>query len=584
MNISKDEFLLLRNLVEFNIHNQRSFADNTNFSLGKVNKLIKQLLEKQIICKINKRYVLSCLGKNYFKEFKVNNAIILAAGLSSRFVPISYDKPKALLVVDGLPLIEHIILKLKEKDINNIYIVIGYKSELFFYLKDKYGVNLIFNPEFNIKNTHASINVVKEHLANTYIVCGDNYFKENLFHQYEYESFYGSIFLKEKSFERGFILDKNDYVIDTNKPTLNQWVMWGHAYFDKNFSKEFVKLLNQYYGNPAIDNYYWETIYIENLDKLKMKAQKYSNDVIYEFDSINDLIAYDKNAFKTNNNFSLSLMCKVFNCPIESFSNFEQIKSGLSNRNFTFYCNDQKYVFRIPGANAGSYVDRKAEKKINSLANKVGVDESVIYFDEEGYKISKFIETTDLFDFNNEDHCKKLSAAIKKLHSVKSGYRFDFFENAEYLLKQIKNINSDIYFEASMLSRIAAKFNEELKNDKWATALCHNDLYEPNILISGDKLSLIDWEFSGDNDIGFDVSKLIAYKVLNKENIQKYLSLYFERNATDKEIRHIMLCAVINYYYWIIWTFYMMALGNNYQSYLNKWLEEFNKYVKFLEK
>mgnify|MGYP003313302962 CR=1 FL=1 len=583
MNINETEFVILRTIAEEKVSSQRSFCDFVSFSLGKINQILRNLDDKKLISKNENGYVLSDLGKKFILKYKVDNAIILAAGLSSRFVPISYDKPKALLIVDDLPLIEHIILKLKEKGINNIYIVTGYKSEMFFYLKDKYGVTLVFNPEFNIKNTHASINVVKEHLQNSYIVCGDNYFVKNVFHQYEYGAFYGSIFIKEKTFERGFILDKNDYVVETNKPTLNQWVMWGHAYFDKNFSNTFIDILNHYYGNPAIDNYYWETIYIENLDKLKMKAHKYANNVIYEFDSINDLLVYDKNAFKTNNNFCLSLMVKVFNCPIDSFSSFEQIKGGLSNRNFSFCCGNQKYVFRMPGANAGSYVDRKVEKEINLLANKIGVDTTVVYADDNGYKISKFVDTSETFDFNNVEHCHQLSKLLKKLHSVSCGYKFDFYKNAEFLLKQIKNINSDIYSEAVYYSKIANKFNNELLIDKWDVALCHNDLYEPNILISKNDMTLIDWEFAGDNDIGFDISKLIAYKKLNSDTFDKYLALYFNRKPKDTEIRHILVCAVVNYYYWIIWTFYMISLGNNYQAYLDKWLQEFNKYIEYLE-
>ena len=33
--------------------------------------------------------------------YKVENAVIMAAGLSSRFAPLSYEKPKALITVRG---------------------------------------------------------------------------------------------------------------------------------------------------------------------------------------------------------------------------------------------------------------------------------------------------------------------------------------------------------------------------------------------------------------------------------------------------------------------------------------------------
>ncbi len=38
--------------------------------------------------------------------YQVDNAIIMAAGLSSRFAPISYEKPKALIKIKGEILLE----------------------------------------------------------------------------------------------------------------------------------------------------------------------------------------------------------------------------------------------------------------------------------------------------------------------------------------------------------------------------------------------------------------------------------------------------------------------------------------------
>ena len=62
------------------------------------------------------------------------NAIILAAGKSSRFAPFTYEKPKGLFCVKGQILIERQIEQLIEAGIDEIYIVVGYMKEKFFYL------------------------------------------------------------------------------------------------------------------------------------------------------------------------------------------------------------------------------------------------------------------------------------------------------------------------------------------------------------------------------------------------------------------------------------------------------------------
>ena len=71
---------------------------------------------------------------------KINNAVVLAAGFSSRFVPICFDKPKGLLNVKGETLIERQIRHLKEVGIQDIYVVTGAYKEQFDFLRKKHDV------------------------------------------------------------------------------------------------------------------------------------------------------------------------------------------------------------------------------------------------------------------------------------------------------------------------------------------------------------------------------------------------------------------------------------------------------------
>ncbi len=69
--------------------------------------------------------------------YSVDNAVIMAAGLSSRLAPLSYEKPKALFEVRGEILIERQIRQLRETGIGDIVVVVGYKKEQFYYLREK---------------------------------------------------------------------------------------------------------------------------------------------------------------------------------------------------------------------------------------------------------------------------------------------------------------------------------------------------------------------------------------------------------------------------------------------------------------
>ena len=161
---------------------------------------------------------------------------------------------------------ERLIRQLQEAGVSEIVLVVGYMMEKFFYLRDKFGVKLVVNNEFSVKNTHSSIYAARDYLSNTYIVCSDNYYPKNMFHQYEYRAFYCSVYLPGTSYvERAFTFADNGLIVDTNKPSQDQWIMYGHAYYSQDFTDRFKPILESYYGRPGIEYMYWETIYAENV-------------------------------------------------------------------------------------------------------------------------------------------------------------------------------------------------------------------------------------------------------------------------------------------------------------------------------
>jgi len=78
----------------------------------------------------------------------IKKTIILADGLHRSFVPLSLEKPKALYEVRGEKLVERLIKQAEEAGINDITVVVGYKKELFSYLKEEFGVSLVENKDF----------------------------------------------------------------------------------------------------------------------------------------------------------------------------------------------------------------------------------------------------------------------------------------------------------------------------------------------------------------------------------------------------------------------------------------------------
>ena len=123
---------------------------------------------------------------------KTINAIIMAAGISSRFAPLSYETPKGLLMVKGEILIERQIRQLQEAGIFDITVVVGYMKEKFFYLEEKFGINIIINEDYYRYNNTSSLIRVLDKIDETYICSSDNYFTQNVFLESPIDAYYSA--------------------------------------------------------------------------------------------------------------------------------------------------------------------------------------------------------------------------------------------------------------------------------------------------------------------------------------------------------------------------------------------------------
>ena len=191
-----NEFKLLNFFYNKSIKREDILIDKQTTQVLNNHRLIKKLIEDNLI--ENDKSGITKFGLAKLKPYKVDNAVILAAGIATRLVPLSLEYPKGLFEVKGQKLIEREIEQLKEAGINNIAVVLGYKKEMFYYLKEKYDVKLIINEEYNTKNNIESLYCAKEYLKNTYICPCDEYFISNPFNQYEYDSFYAGMNLISK--------------------------------------------------------------------------------------------------------------------------------------------------------------------------------------------------------------------------------------------------------------------------------------------------------------------------------------------------------------------------------------------------
>ena len=288
--------------------------------------------------------------------YNVDNAIIMAAGTSSRFAPLSYEKPKALVKVKNEILIERQISQLKEAGIPKIYVITGYKAEQFQYLKAKFNIELIHNPNYLTHNNNSSIWAAQHVLKNTYVCSADNYFIINPFEKNVEDSYYAAVFSEGPTPEWCLKTDDRDIITGVTIGGCHSWYMLGHTFWSEAFSHDFIRIMEKEYHFPQTANLLWESIYAKHLDSLKMKIKRYPSNFIFEFDTLDELRNFDTSYITDSRSMIIKNISHILKCneseleSIEAYKDKNNVASGfhfkVGNLKYSYDYNTSKIIKR----------------------------------------------------------------------------------------------------------------------------------------------------------------------------------------------------------------------------------------------
>jgi choline kinase/predicted transcriptional regulator len=174
---------------------QREIAALAGISIGKVNSILKELVEKSFIriegLPKSPDYIVTEKGREALenliksstekKIFIPENsrkdklqAVILAAGEKA-----SFEKPVGLLEIGSTTVIERTIDMLRRNGIEDIIVIVGYESSHYEHLAGKKNVTLINNEKYKWTGTMASLSLAKGFITGDFILIeGDMVFEE----------------------------------------------------------------------------------------------------------------------------------------------------------------------------------------------------------------------------------------------------------------------------------------------------------------------------------------------------------------------------------------------------------------------
>lgn len=578
MNI--EEKIILQTIFEKKLGTQREIAENLNFSLGKVNKVIKKLVEKDLITQSNK---LTESAEKIFSNNKVNNAIILAAGPGIRMIPINSEESKGMLEVNEEKLIERQIRHLHEAGVKNITIVVGFKKESYEFLIDKYNVRLVINNNYLLRNNLFSLALVKEEIANTYILPCDLWFEKNPFSKSEIYSWY--MIGEKTNFESTVKENTKKELIYSKKNELGN-EMIGISYIHEDISKEVIRRIDELSFKDGNDNLFWEESLFDN-KKMLVNSKLLLKNSLVEINTYEDLRKLDCKS-KNLKNDTLEIIAQKLNTTVTEIYDIELLKKGMTNRSFLFRNGNSKYIMRIPGEGTDKLINREEEANIYKIINSNNVSDELVFINPiTGVKLTKFIEDARCCDPNDLSDVKKCMLFLRDFHelNLEVEHVFNPFEQLE-LYESLWSGNPSGYVDYLTTKENVLQLKKIIEKLPTAFTLSHIDSVADNFLFFEDKneekIKLIDWEYAAMCDPHIDIAMFCIYSMFEREQVDKTIDLYFNGKTTKEEklkiYCYISICGLL----WSNWCEYKRNLGVDFGEYALKqyrFAKEFYNYV-----
>ncbi len=241
----------------------------------------------------------------------------------------------------------------------------------------------------------------------------------------------------------------------------------------------------------------------------------------------------------------------------------EELSGGLTNRNYHVVTPDAEYVVRHSGSDATLLgIDRDAEHLNTRAAAATGAGPEVFdYRPDLGMLVIDYLPGVSLHDdaFVDPGVLRRAAEACRRLHA---GPRFTGAFDMS---------TRQATYRATVRERgFSLPQGYDDHADRWeqvrrvlglrpAPSLpCNNDLLAGNFIDDGERVWLIDYEYSGNNDASFELGNTATECEFPPERVEAYAEAYYGI-LTRGDVARMQLGMLRSAYGWSLWGFIQAA-------------------------
>lgn len=240
------------------------------------------------------------------------------------------------------------------------------------------------------------------------------------------------------------------------------------------------------------------------------------------------------------------------------------LRGGITNHNYRVDLGGESFALRVSGDKTELLgIHREYEYRTQRIAGELGIAPEVVYFDPDGYLVTRFIEGRAIppGELREPKNLQRVSEILHNIHALPTiPGTFDAFQVVRDYAEIARQHNVPFPEKFDWLISQMNDAEAALQTRPFTPRPCHNDLLNGNFLL-GDKLYILDWEYAGMGDVFFDLANFSNNHELSEQEDQFLLDSYFGE-VTPRNIAQMKIMKVMSDFREAMWALVQIGISN----------------------
>ncbi|MBS1934835.1 MAG: LPS biosynthesis choline kinase, partial [Bacteroidetes bacterium] len=211
-------------------------------------------------------------------------------------------------------------------------------------------------------------------------------------------------------------------------------------------------------------------------------------------------------------------------------------------------------------------IDRERERINTARAHQSGVGAAVVdALPDENVLLIDWIDAQTLHAHTIREQHKllpRIAYALRQLHSGEAFHGEFYFPSIRK--KYLETVLEKKYFLPDnylSVEQLILELEKTLVKTAEPLVPCNNDLLAENFLDDGEKIWIIDYEYSGQNEASFDIGNLASESFFSNEELTILCDAYWQKHRPEKIARAIAW-SMIARFGWVMWASIQEAVSH----------------------